>query len=83
MGHFLHLKKRHSPGTKRDFMRMGNGHLSTEKRYPSDFDRGIDEKGIGSFLERKKGAHIIFKRVIIRGEKGQLSLLKRDTARTC
>ena len=29
-------------------MRMEIGHLSTEKRQPSDFDRGISEKGIGS-----------------------------------
>ena len=29
-------------------MRMEIGHLLTEKRQPSDFDRGIYEKGIGS-----------------------------------
>ena len=31
-------------GIKRDFIRLRNGHLSTEKRRPSYFDRGIYKK---------------------------------------
>ena len=38
----------HSPGNEKALMRMEIGHLSTEKRQPSDFDKGIYEKGIGS-----------------------------------
>ena len=74
---------------KRDFTRIGNGHLSTEKRHPSDFDRGIYKKLKGVFMKKgyfpirkEKGAHIIVKRVIIRGERGHLSHLKWGTDHT-
>ena len=50
-------------------MRIGNGHLSTEKEPPSDFDRGI-----------YKILLYIVKREIIRGEKRHLSHLKRGNA---
>ena len=38
MGHF-------TPMDEKALMRMEIGHLSTEKRQPSDFDRGIYKKG--------------------------------------
>ena len=52
---------------KKSVMRIGNGHLSKQKRPPSDFDRGILYKILLYIVKRK----------VIRSEKRHLSHLKR------
>ena len=63
---------------------MGNGHLSTVKGHPSDFDRRKrriykKKKRIGPLLERNRGHVSLLEREVIRGEKGHVSYLNRGT----
>ena len=54
MGHFLYLKKVTHQGWKRALMKIENGHLSTEKGHPSDFDKVSTRGEKGAFMKRDR-----------------------------